>query len=434
MNRPTSDAPPETLDRLARLAREAGSGGVSEREHEQGKQRLLATLAARRRAPARSTWWLAAAAMIGVIALGIGIGWPRPSLGYLVHGAQAAEGGYIRAPEGGEGATIRFSEGTEVALAGGGRGRIAEVSAHGARVVLESGRATLRVQHLPAAQWSVEAGPYVIVVTGTAFDVQWAPAEEVLEVRLHVGSVTVRGPLAPTGIPLHAGQQLVARTTQGELRITDAAPGEASAAPDPTTGSTAAPAAPSAGEPRPVNPLSGSAMVVSPPPSESAAPSAAQAQAPLPWSKRVAAGKFREVLDEAESRGIDATVSQASLADLGALADAARYAGRTDVARRALLGQRMRFAGSSEARTAAFLLGRIADDAQGSPAAAIGWYDNYLAEAPSGQFASEALGRKMIATRRTSGPAAARAVAEEYLRRFPQGGYAAAAKDLAPAP
>lgn len=432
MNRP-SDAPPETLDRLARLAREAGSGGVSEREHEQGKQRLLATLGARRRAPARSTWWLAAAAMIGLIALGIGIGWPRPSLSYLVNGAQVAEGGYVRAPAGGEGATIRFSEGTEVALAGGGRGRIAEVSASGARVVLESGRATLRVQHLPAAQWSVEAGPYVIVVTGTTFDVQWAPAEEVLEVRLHAGSVTVRGPLAPTGIPLHAGQQLVARTAQGELRITDTAPAEASAAPDPTTGSVSSPAAPSAGEPRPAGPPAGTAMAFSPPSGESAAPSA-QAPAPLPWSKRVAAGKFREVLDEAEARGIDATVGQASLADLGALADAARYAGRTDVARRALLAQRMRFAGSSEARTAAFLLGRIADDAQGSPAAAIGWYDNYLAEAPSGQFASEALGRKMIATRRTSGPAAARAVAEEYLRRFPQGGYAVAAKDLTPAP
>src|SRR5262249_34553322 len=123
--------------------------------------------------------------------------------------------------------------------------------------------------------------------------------------------------------------------------------------------------------------------------------------------------------------------TQGSLADRAALADAARYAGRTDIARRALLAQRARFAGTAEARDAAFLLGRIADDALGRPSEAIGLYDAYLAEAPHGPFAAEALGRKMMATKRTRGAEAARAVAAEYLPRFPKGAHAKTAQELA---
>ncbi len=121
-----------------------------------------------------------------------------------------------------------------------------------------------------------------------------------------------------------------------------------------------------------------------------------------------------------------------SLADLAALADAARYAGRSDLARRALLAERARFPGSAEARAAAFLLGRIADDGA-STAAAVRWYDDYLTEAPHGAFAAEALGRKLVALRRAGDPAA-RPTAAEYLRRYPDGPHAAAARELAADP
>jgi len=79
----------------------------------------------------------------------------------------------------------------------------------------------------------------------------------------------------------------------------------------------------------------------------------------------------------AEARGIDATIAASPLPEIAALADAARYTGRNDLARRALLAERSRFPGSPEARSAAFLLGRMAE--AGSPAAAIDWYDRYLA-------------------------------------------------------
>jgi hypothetical protein len=71
----------------------------------------------------------------------------------------------------------------------------------------------------------------------------------------------------------------------------------------------------------------------------------------------------------------------------------------------------------------------MAED-RGATAEAISLYDRYLAEAPGGAFAAEALGRKMVAVQRTAGRESARPIAQEYLRRFPEGAYAAAARDL----
>src|SRR5262249_2188120 len=101
----------------------------------------------------------------------------------------------------------------------GGRGRVAEVTAHGARIVVESGRVHVRVEHLPKAEWSVVAGPYVVMVTGTEFDVGWSGERDELEVDLAVGSVIVRGPLAPGGVGRRGGRGGAGRLGEGELRI-----------------------------------------------------------------------------------------------------------------------------------------------------------------------------------------------------------------------
>jgi len=119
--------------------------------------------------------------------------------------------------------------------------------------------------------------------------------------------------------------------------------------------------------------------------------------------------------------------------ELAALADAARYRRRDDVARRALLAERARFPRSARARDAAFLLGRL-EETSGGGVRALEWYDRYLQEAPLGAYASEALARKMTATARVQGPRAAREVAATYLRRFPNGSYAASARGLLAAP
>jgi hypothetical protein len=120
------------------------------------------------------------------------------------------------------------------------------------------------------------------------------------------------------------------------------------------------------------------------------------------------------------------------LPDLRALGDAARYAGSSAVAKRAYGAIRTRFASSGEARTAAFLLGRVAEEQDHATVDAVRWYDTYVAEAPGGAFAGDALGRKMVLVSKTQGRDAARPLADRYLQRFPGGPYAAAAHDLAP--
>jgi TolA-binding protein len=124
---------------------------------------------------------------------------------------------------------------------------------------------------------------------------------------------------------------------------------------------------------------------------------------------------------------LDRTLTGGSLEDLGALADAARYAGRSAVAKRVLLAERQRFAGSGPARDAAFFLGRIAEDSGGG---AIEWYERYVAESPRGPYASQAFGRKMMLLHKQRGAMAAKPVASEYLKRYPNGPYAAAARKI----
>ncbi|KYF96236.1 hypothetical protein BE20_04395 [Sorangium cellulosum] len=154
----------------------------------------------------------------------------------------------------------------------------------------------------------------------------------------------------------------------------------------------------------------------------------AAATVPQSYRERVARGDFAGAIADAEARGIDATIDASPLPEIAALADAARYTGRNDLARRALLAERSRFAGSPEARSAAFLLGRMVEAS--SPAEAISWYERYLSESPGGPLAAEALGRKMLVTRSSRGKDAARPVAEEYLARHPHGAFAGAAAEI----
>jgi hypothetical protein len=391
----------DALDALGRMARMHLTGDVSPQEEAEARRRLRAHLAREplaERARRKAKLWIGAAAMAAVVAA-IFVGrplLPRPALTFDVDVPVVSQRDYLLVPSTAPSGHVTFSDGSKLTLSPGARGRIVALHADGAAIGLEDGRVNLEVVHRAGARWSIAAGPFAVVMTGAVFDMRWSGADELFEVDLRSGSLTIRGPLAASGIELAAGQKLVADLRAGQLRIERVAP----EAPDDT-----------------------SAMTAPTMPGESAS-----------WMQRVAAGDFRGVLADADQRGLDNTLIQSTLADLVALADAARYAGRVDVAHRALLAQRDRFARSSAARTAAFLLGRLADTSESQPAAAIAWYDRYLAETPGGEFASEALGRKLVAVQRVSGAASARPVAQEYLRRFPQGPYATKARELTLSP
>jgi hypothetical protein len=130
----------------------------------------------------------------------------------------------------GRGARLSFSDGTRFALAAGTRAEIADVDGRGALLRLAAGRAHAAVVHRAGARWAVEAGPFVVRVVGTVFDVNWSARARVLEVALVEGEVKVDGPLPQLPIAVRAGQRLVLDATDGQLRVSPLGPARASRA------------------------------------------------------------------------------------------------------------------------------------------------------------------------------------------------------------
>jgi hypothetical protein len=407
-------APAEQLVKLARD--ELGEMSVQRRA-----EGFLALSARRSERKRRNRLVLRVAAALAVVALvGFGRHWlelrQAGMLSYSVEGARIDPSGVIEATGTAE-PVLRFSDGTEVVLQTGSRGQVKSVAENGARIAV-SGKVSVAVVHWRGAHWLFEAGPFLITVTGTSFTADWREAEGRLEIVLKTGSIAVSGPLSDEAIALRAGQRLVISTRDKEVLIRDIDP--AVAAVPSTPGSQVAPS---------LQPLVPSSVPSSAPPSVTSEPLSATSN----WTADLAAGRFANILQQAEQRGIDKVLGEASSAELAALSDAARYSRREDVARRALTAQRSRFPQSARANDAAFLLGRLEEAAQ-HPELALTWYERCLSESPRGTYTAEALGRKMTVLQRLNGAARARPIAEEYLRRYPNGTYAAAARALIRAP
>lgn len=310
---------------------------------------------------------------------------------------------------------IKFSDGSEATLERGTEARVTNITERGADVVLTHGSMRVHIAKKPQAAWKVAAGPYDVRVTGTAFDVSWSNQAQAFDLRMETGAVIVTGPLAGSGIVLRAGQHLFGGVAEGRLTVEG--------------GNTSASPAPAVAALEPVQPLERRSVPEGAAPApltpNPAPPAPAEAHA---WTRQVAQGHFNAVLNEAEQRGLDRTLASGSLEELAALADAARYAGRSAVAKRVLLAERQRFPSSRPARDAAFFLGRIAEEGGGG---AIEWYERYVSESPRGAYASQAFGRKMMLLYKQRGNSAAGPVATEYLSRYPNGPYAAAARKIA---
>ena len=382
--------------------------GDSALSDDAGFARLQSRLARPRRF--WTTGWVAggvtvasAAALAGVLLVHV----RAPQLTFQVAGGALDGSGHIV----GKGDTrIRFSDGSEASLSSGAEAQVENITEHGADVVLTRGSMHVHVAKKPQAAWKVAAGPYDVRVTGTAFDISWSSQAQAFDLRMETGAVIVTGPLAVAGIPLKAGQHMFGGVAEGRLTVEG---GEVAAA---------ARAAPTpAPEPSP-EPESATPRGLTPSP---VVHESSEAHA---WTREVAQGHFNAVLEDADKRGMDRTLASGSLEELAALADAARYAGRSAVAKRVLLAERQRFASSAAAHDAAFFLGRIAEDSGGG---AIEWYERYVAESPRGAYASQAFGRKMMLLYKQHGRSAAIPVATEYLRRYPSGPYAAAARKIA---
>jgi TolA-binding protein len=425
---------PASVDRLAQIAQHR-LGAMSDVQQARGLHDAMAGFAgvsARTRFSPR--WWAWRGAAVGALAVCALLIGPRflrqQPLTYAMSHGEMQAGGYFRAGAV-DGSRLQFSDGTQVDLRAGARGRVASVDTHGARVMLDEGEADVRVTPRPGAQWWFDAGPFVVQVRGTEFALAWRGAEGRLDVRLRQGAITVSGPLSEQPIVLRPGQWLTVRLASHEVFVRDfnldqpppltsePAPAPSEAVPPPTIAPSVGPA------PAATRPRHAAAAHASP---------AASDNRESAWGPARADGDWQRILDAATKRGVDRTIAERSSEDLALLADAAHYLHHDDVAQQSLLAQRRRFAGSTRAKDAAFLLGRIVEGRPNGAAEALGWYDRHLAEAPDGPYASEALGRKMTLLARVQGDAAARPIAEEYLRRYPSGSYARAARAYASQP
>jgi TolA-binding protein len=426
-------APDPSLAKLAVLAR-SRLGEMSDLQNARGLHGVLAKFdqarAASRRTKVRPFWLVSAGA---VAALGLVLFAMGPSLlaskplTYAMTQGEIQAGGYFQTGMQSQ-PTIRFSDGTQVDLVTGARGRIASVDAHGARVILDEGEANVEVVPRSGARWQFDAGPFVVHVQGTAFMLAWKGDEGRLDLRLHKGAVTVTGPLSDGPIALRPGQWLTVRLAAREVFVREF-DREAS----PTLPEASAPTA-SAPPLDPPAPAPATTSAQGRPRGQTHATLAQPPNSELSWASARMAGDWNRILDLATRKGLDRTLVERGSEDLALLADAAHYLRRDDIAEQALLAQRQRFPGSTRAKDAAFLLGRIVEAKSGGASEALAWYERHLDEAPMGTYASEALGRKMTVLARLHGDAAARPVAEEYLQRYPGGTYARAARAYATKP
>jgi len=163
-----------------------------------------------------------------VLALGVGAAvffFRTQPLDYQLSGTYAARDDAFETPGNGT-ATARFSDGTAIAVGARSVARVRARTRAGATIRLERGRASFAVVHRPGARWNVEVGPFEIAVTGTEFDVHWSDDREGFEVIMKSGTVVVRGSLTGAGIPLHAGQRLVASLANKTLVVNEGSQSE----------------------------------------------------------------------------------------------------------------------------------------------------------------------------------------------------------------
>jgi len=339
-----------------------------------------------------------AALAIGAVAFAFWQGRTREPLTFTV---EARSGTTERALQTNELETKRlhFSDGTTLSLQPSSRVEVHALTASGATVGLLEGRARASVEPDADAHWEFLAGPFFVQVTGTEFDLAWDPVGRVFELALHEGSVEVAGPSLKSKRRVRQGEYVrIALGPEGGARVAERAEapsGRNEPAPDTRTQAQADVGTPA----KVVGPL------------ETA------------WPELLRSGQRREAFATLDRMGPSA-IERASGPELWDLAHAARLGGRPKLAEQALLTLRQRDGVRGQT---AFLLGKVAADQLNRAPEAITWFQTYLAEAPQGPLAEQALGRLVELQ---AGTRAGKRAAKEYLARYPEGAYASFAHSL----
>jgi hypothetical protein len=148
------------------------------------------------------------------------------------------------------------------------------------------------------------------------------------------------------------------------------------------------------------------------------------------WRKFAENGQYTAAVKEAELVGFGTLEQNASASDLLLLADVARLGGAPQKARGVLLSLRNRYPGHTNSATAAFTLGRMAQEQEHDDRRAMQWYRTYLKEEPRGRMAEGARARLLKAALRVGSRAEKEQAAKDYLAQHPTGSSAAVARSM----
>lgn len=322
------------------------------------------------------------------------------SLAFEVAASQGVVGAPVRSPAASD-LPLRFSDGTTVLLGRETEAKVIEVTANGARVAIQRGRAIVAVRarssasSASSARWSFDVGPFTVATPrshATTFTTSWDVIEGLFDLELHDGDVEVSGPTIAGRRAVAAGQTLhIAVKIDGESLDERS----------------------------------------SPPPRPSTAPAGAPAPAPAPapsWKALSVDGKYAEALSVA-TKEFDSITSHGSADDVMMLGDTARLAGDAQRAKRAYVAARQRLPGSNQAALAAFTLGRMAAQT-GDEVDATRWFDTFLSERPNDRLAREAMGRSMELLDKRGETTRARSLADQYSTKYPDGPHVKLARKI----
>lgn len=397
---------PSLIERVAQIAAE-GREASPKLDIEQLRRAFLQHAA--RRSRRRVMVWLAPAALVALSLVYFLLAGDPAKLAFEIDGKHGQVGELLAAPKT-RALMLDFSDASRVSLSKASEARVLALDANGAKLKLERGHAEVSVVHASKTHWQIETGPFRTEVVGTRFAVEWDPGLRRFVLELFEGSVRVNGPGLQRDCVLSQGNSLRASLERGTFEGACGLGGRRLQTESSPASNELPATAPSA-----VVPSASVATTSAEPPQ-------------VRWQALAAAGRHRAAWDEVTALGLENVRARANARELLMLADLARFAGHADTAVSLLLGLRSRFPASSEARQAAFLLGRVAADQQRAPGTAASWFSTYLSESPGGAFAPEALGRLLDSQSRAGDELAARRSARAYLERYPAGAYAALAR------
>ena len=324
---------------------------------------------------------------------------------------------------------LKFTDGSQLQLEESSTGQIVDATTKKVKIVLNHGRISARIKKNTGIKWTIKAGPYQVLVTGTKFSVFWSKEKALFDVNVKEGSVFITGNGLDNGLTLAAGNRLHINKKKGIMSLEPVEEKSAEVlsslqvqeAAGTTDQHQTSEEPPQAVDTEPVleAKLDHAGDSEAQPKKE---PGSAE------WKGLVHQGKYSEAMKMVDKKKFSQLLATSGLSDLVQLADAARYAGKGDEAQKALMAIRDRFGETKRAKLAAFLLGRVALELNDNPHEGIKWLNTYLKEDPNGPLAEEALGRLIIAYMKSGQKKKASDCAESYLESYANGAFAEIAK------